>query len=131
MEKQNTVMGMLELILRPAFCVQNGSIVHANHQAQSQGIVIGAPISGLLVTGAEEYAALSNGCLYLSLCLDNAQLGATVTRVDGFDIFVLEPEQIQPELQALALAGQQIKMPLSNIMLLADELLPHFQDNTK
>lgn len=124
MEQQNKNTGMLELILRPAFCVQNGSIVHANHQAQSQGIVIGAPISGLLVTGAEEYAALSNGCLYLSLCLDHAQLGATVTRVDGFDIFVLEPEQIQPELQALALAARELREPLSNLMVAADRLLP-------
>ena len=59
MEKQN-IMGMLELILRPAFCVQDGSIVYANRQAQDRGIVIGTSISELLVTGAEEYAALKN-----------------------------------------------------------------------
>ena len=51
MEKQN-MMGMLELILRPAFCVRHGSIVSANRQAQDRGIVIGASISGLLITGS-------------------------------------------------------------------------------
>ena len=124
MEQENNIMGMLELILRPAFCVQNGSIVHANHQAQSYGVTPGTPIAELLVTGASEYAALNSGCLYLTVRIDGSQFGASVTQVDGFDIFVLEPGDAQPELQALALAARELREPLSNIMVAADRLLP-------
>ena len=101
MEQQNKITGMLELILRPAFCVQGGSVVQVNHPAQSRGIVPGTPISELLVTGAEEYAVLNGSCLYLTLCVEGSHFGASVTQVDGFDIFVLT--DTQPELQALAL----------------------------
>lgn len=124
MEKQNNVIGMLELILRPAFCVQGGSILYANHQARSQGIVVGTPISELLATGVEEYAALQGSCLYLTLRVAKCHFGASVTQVDGLDVFVLESEHIQPELQALALAARELREPLSNLMVSADQLLP-------
>ena len=123
MENQNT-MDMLELILRPAFCVRRGSIVYANRQAQSRGIVIGTSISELLVTGAEEYAALNGSCLYLTMQVENSRFGASVTQMDGMDVFVLEPEEVQPELQALALAARELREPLSNMMVAADRLLP-------
>lgn len=128
MEKQNNVMGMLELILRPAFCVQDGSIVYANHQAQDWGIVVGKPISELLVTGVEEYAALQDSCLYLTLRVEQSCFGASVTQVEGFDVFILEPGHIQPELQALALAARELREPLSNLMVAADRLLPTLDD---
>lgn len=124
MEQNNNLMGMLELILRPAFCVQNGSIVYANHLAQKQGIVLGTPISELLVTGKEEYAGLSTSCLYLTLSLQDHCFGASVTQVDGVDVFVLETQEVQPELQALALAARELREPLSNLMVAADRLLP-------
>ena len=123
MEKQN-IMGMLELILRPAFCVHDGNIVYANRQAQDRGIVTGTSIDRLLVTGAEEYAALNNSCLYLTMQVEGIRFGASVTQVDGFDVFILEPEEIQPELQALALAARELREPLSNMMIAADRLLP-------
>ena len=129
MEKQNNITGMLELILRPAFCVQNGSIVQANHPAQSLGIVAGTPISELLVTGAEEYAALQNSCLYLTVQVQTSHFGASVTQVDGLDVFVLEPEHIQPELQALALAARELREPMASLMVAADRLLPTLDDN--
>ena len=128
MENQNNVMGMLELILRPAFCVRDGSIAFANHQAQSRGLVAGTPISELLATGAEEYAALGDRCLYLLLQMQKRTFGASVTKVDGLDVFVLEPEHIQPELQALALAARELREPLSNLMVATDQLLPSLDD---
>lgn len=128
MEKQN-MMGMLELILRPAFCVQDGSIVSANRQAQDRGIVIGASISDLLITGVEEYAALKDGCLYLTIQVENSRFGASVTQVDGLDVFILEPEETQPELQALALAARELREPLSNMIIAADRLFPTLDDS--
>ena len=124
MEKQSNITGMLDLILRPAFCVRDGSIVCANRQAQSRGIVTGTHISDLLVTGAEEYAALRGSCLYLTVQIESIQFGASVTKMDGLDVFIIEPEEIQPELQALALAARELREPLSNLMTAADRLLP-------
>lgn len=124
MEQQNEMIGVLDLILRPAFCVQDGRIVHANHEALKYGITEGTPVSQLLFTGAEEYAALNGSCLYLTLCTQNNRFGASVTQMDGFDVFVLEPEEAHPELQALALAARELREPLSNLMISADRLLP-------
>ena len=127
MEKQN-IAGMLDLVLRPAFCVQDGNIISANRQALDRGIVVGTAISGLLVTGAEEYASLNGSCLYLTMQVENSHFGASVTQVDGLDVFILEPEETQPELQALALAARELREPLSNMMIAADRLLPTLDD---
>lgn len=127
MKKQN-ITNMLDLVLRPAFCVQDGNIISANRQAQDRGIVIGTAISGLLVTGAEEYATLNGSCLYLTMQVENSRFGASVTQVDGMDVFILEPEETQPELQALALAARELREPLSNMMIAADRLLPTLDD---
>lgn len=128
MEKQNNVMGMLELILRPAFCVQGGSIVYANRLALDRGIVTGTPVLELLVNGAEEYAALQNSCLYLLLRVEQSTFGASVTQVDGLNVFIMEPEQSHPELQALALAARELREPLSNLMVASNRLLPTLDD---
>ena len=128
MESQNNVMGMLELILRPAFCVQDGCVAYTNRQAENLGIVVGTPISGLLATGSDEYAGLKDSCLYLLLRIEKSTFGASVTQVDGLDVFVLEPEQTQPELQALALAARELREPLSNLMIAADRLRPTLDD---
>lgn len=124
MEKQNNISGMLELMLRPAFCVQDGKIICANCQAKELGIPVGAPVSDILSTGAEEYAAHNCSSLYLTVQTQRCRLGASVTQLDDLDVFTLEPETILPELQALALASRELREPLSTLMVAADRLLP-------
>ena len=44
--------------------------------------------------------------------------------MDGFDVFVLEQEDDNRELQAMALAAKELRTPLSSVMLVADQLFP-------
>ena len=129
MEQNNKVL--LEMMDRPAFIVRDGIIQYANQLAKNRLIQIGDSVNPLIEEHTNAYKALDDGCLYLTLDFGTFTCGASVTRHEDGDIFLMDRDLDTAQLQALALAGQQIKMPLSNIMLLADELLPHFQDNTK
>lgn len=124
MEQRNDAMGMLDLMVSPGFCVKDKIIVKVNAQAKSHLIEEGTCISDLLLTGSEEYAAFEGGCLYLTLQLSGQPWGASVTRMDEFDVFLLEQEDDQTELQAMALAARELREPLANVMTTADRLFP-------
>lgn len=129
MEQNNKLL--LEMMDRPAFIVRDGIIQCANQLAKNRLIQIGNPVNPLIEEHANAYESLNDGCLYLTLDFGAFTCGASVTRHEDGDIFLMDRDLDTAQLQTLALAGQQIKMPLSNIMLLADALLPHFQENTK
>ncbi|MGN0998389.1 MAG: sensor histidine kinase [Faecousia sp.] len=124
MEQIEDLTGMLDLIVQPAFCVQDGTIRQVNFAAQRCLIEVGTPIEKLLQTGRQEYQEFSGGCLYLMLSLSGESWGASVTRMSGFDVFLLEQEDKKEDLQAMALAAQQLRRPLTGIMTLADQLFP-------
>ena len=124
MEQRNNAAGLLDLMARPAFCVTGGSITRVNAQAAAVHIVPGTQIGPLLLTGAEEYAALESGCLYLTLSVEGQRMGASVTRLEGFDVFCLEELADSRELQAMALAAQKLRTPLNTVMLTAQRLFP-------
>ena len=123
MENEAT-FGMLDLIAQPAFCVQSGVITRANRAAQGRLIAEGTDINDLIKIGAEEYREFAGGCLYLTLTLNGRGCGATVSRVEDQDVFVLEQEADQTELQTMALAARELRGPLSNVMAIADQLFP-------
>ena len=124
MEQQESTAGMLNLMVQPTFTVQNGVIVLVNTAAEGYMLTPGMPIADLLHTGVEEYASFSQGCLYLTLSIAGTPCGASVRRMGDFDIFTLEQESEQAELQAMALAAQELRGPLSNVMSVADRLFP-------
>lgn len=123
MEQLNDAMGMLDLMVCPAFCVRDGHVFKVNPAAQGRMIAEGTAVSALLETGREEYDAFTGGCLYLSLNLSGTVCGASVTRMKEFDVFCLESDS--SELQAMALAAQELRGPLANIMTAADQLFPN------
>lgn len=124
MEPLQITMGMLELMVRPAFCVKDGIVAGANRDAQRCLIQPGTPIQALLPEEPEEYRQLQDGTLYLTLQILNQNFGASVTRQGEFDIFVLEQDADQSELNAMALAAQELREPLSCVMTVADRLFP-------
>lgn len=125
MEQNKEIMQMLELMACPAFCVENGIITSVNNAAAQKLIIAGTPVVQLLATGQREYDEFEGGgCLYLTVNTAGMRCGASVNRISGFDIFVLEQEADQAELQAMALAAQQLRSPLSNMLTVADDLFP-------
>lgn len=124
MEQITDAMGMLDLMVRPGFCVKNKIILKANQSALAHLIIEGTDVTQLLHTGAEEYADFTGGCLYLTLNISGESWGASVTRMGDFDVFILEQEADQAELQAMALAARELREPLTSVMTTADRLFP-------
>lgn len=119
--EQSTNDLLLDLLDRPAFCVQAGTVTQANTAACQRLITPGIPVADLLGSCAQAYAEFTGGCLYLTVTTADIGCGACVTRKDGTDIFVLDPDA-DPQLQAMALSAQQLRSPLQSVMTLADNM---------
>ena len=124
MDQFHNAFGMLDLMQQPAFCVQNNTIIKVNPAAAAFLIETGANVQTLLRTGKEEYAAFAGGCLYLTLSIAGHSIGASVTRMQEFDVFTMEQDEADAHLQAMALAARELREPLSNVMTMADKLFP-------
>lgn len=124
MEQRKHEMGLLDLMDRPAFCVADGTITQINAAAAAFGLAPRMELAPLLANGSEEYTAFESGCLYLSLALDGARMGASVTRLEDFDVFCLEETEDNRELRAMALAAMELRAPLSAVMVTAQRLFP-------
>ncbi len=121
MDAQTNVEQMLELMERPAFCVLDGLIVHANSAAAAHLVPTGQAIRPLIRVGAEEYADFSQGCLYLSVTIENTSYEASVTVIGDYHIFTLNIGS-DTQLQTLALAAKEFREPLNCIMAISDYL---------
>ena len=119
-EKDN--LNMLDLMLRPGFCVRDGRIIKVNQAAEGYFLSVGMELASLLQTGAEEYREFTGGCLYLTLLISGHRIGASVTRMQDVDIFLLDQDTDNRELQLLALAARELREPLSGVMIQAETL---------
>ena len=129
MEQLESIAGMLDLMVRPAFCVIDGRIAAVNPGARCRLIETGTPIEDLLQTGREEYREFRNGCLYLTLDLNGHPTGASLSCHGAYRIFILEEDDHRPELNALALAARELREPLSGIMTATDRMFPAVSDD--
>lgn len=124
MDHITDAMEMVDLLQHPAFCVREGIIVKSNTAARQRLIEPDTPVTGLIKIGAEEYAEFTGGFLYLTLRISETDLGFSVLRKNGFDLFRLEQDSENYELQAMALAARELREPLASIMISADHLFP-------
>lgn len=122
MKQTDPIFSVLDLIDRPAFCVKDGIILRSNKAAQRFFLPEGAPIEPLLATGLQEYREFPSGTLHLTLNLAGAVRNASINRWNGIDLITVEPENAAADLQALALAAQTLRQPLSVISLATDTL---------
>jgi len=127
MEQEN----LLNMIDRPAFLVCDGIITERNEMAKNRQIALGTSIGELMPEGCDAYKNYTGGILYLTLQIGWIQCGATVIRQNSHDIFLLDRDADQAQLQTLSLAAQQLRIPLSNVMTLADRLFPDLKDPTQ
>lgn len=122
--KQN----LLEMIDRPAFIVKDGIIIDRNEPAKHRQIPLGEAVASLMPEGCDAYRDYRGGILYLTLQIGWIRCGATVVRQEAGDIFLMDRDADQAQLQTLALAAQQLRMPLSNVMTVADQLFPELSE---
>ena len=126
MDKQIDILGILELMTAPAFCVKDAKIHEVNQAAKQLMLEKGTPLQELLGTQMEEYRAFDGGCLFVTLNLSGFELGATVNRVGKDNIFIID-QQAQTELRIMSLVAQNLRMPMADILSLTDLLLPKLE----
>ena len=124
MERTEEIVMMLDQIPDPAFLVRDGIIQQLNPSASRLLIDAGSSIQELLATGNQEYAEFQDGYLALTLKLGQQSHNASVTRLNDYDLFVLNHNQDQAELQSMALAAQELRNPLTTVLSVADRLFP-------
>lgn len=129
MEEQPHQPDMLDLIFQPAFYVQNGVITRVNRSAAQKLLEPGTPLSDLLEIGSEEYDRFQGGELYLFLRMEGVIVGATVTRVNDKDVFLLDHSKEHEVFQALSLAAQELREPLATISAVSGKLLAILPEN--
>lgn len=105
---------LLSLINRPAFCVQDGLVVQTNEAARSRLICEGDRISQFMPQIPEAYQELQDGCLFLTLMLQDQPCNACVTRQETGDLFVLDFKS-DASTRSLALAAVHLRQNLSAI----------------
>lgn len=121
MEYSTTAKALLELLSRPAFCVKDGKIVDANEFALQRFIEIGDPIEKYLEEGLDAYRAFTGGCLFVNVTILELPYGATVTKLQDYDLFLLEKLSDNAR-QALALAAKQLRQPLNMMFTIGEGL---------
>lgn len=123
MEKKSEILGLLDMMTRPGFCTKDFVIVKANPAARQLMLETGMDIRELLCTGIEELDNLSDGCLCLTLQTQCGKLDTAVTGMDGYLVFLADPESSDPLFQAMALVSRELRKPLDSVMRLTDQLL--------
>ena len=127
MEANKELFGMLDLMIRPAFCVKDHQIVHVNPAARSLLLCPGMDVRELLLTGREEYDTFRDGCLYLQLNMAGG-CGASVYATENRHIFLLDQESDDDALRAMSLAAKELREPLTGMQIALGQLSPEKEE---
>lgn len=125
METQINAAQLVQHIDRPAFCVVDGIITAANKAAADRMIPVNEPVAPLIADAQEEYAEFTDGLLSMPLQVGETKWIASVENMGTCHLFQLEPNSAEAQLQALALAAQKLRDPLTGVMAITDHLFPN------
>ena len=117
----------LELIDYPAFCVKDGAIVATNTLAEQRQFRVGTDIREIVTEHLDIYQNFKDGNLYLNINVCGVSCPASVVRTMECDIFHIRRTEDDDALQALALAATQLRIPLANLMTVADQLFANME----
>jgi len=119
----------LALMNQAAFCVKDGIVADTNNAAWLRSIHIGMPVEDMIGEHWETYNSMPEGMLFFPATIEEIPYNITVIRTKEYDIFTMEQDQYSEVLRALALAAQQLRIPLSNVMTVTDRLLASLGDD--
>lgn len=118
---------ILQWIAQPAFWATDGTVRQLNAAAAACLIPEGCRVSELLQTGREEYAALEQGSLFLSLRHGEQAWDACIHRLPEGDLCLLESGR-EPALRAMSLSAMKLREPLAALMSELERLLPELDN---
>jgi two-component system OmpR family sensor kinase len=111
-----------ELLMRPAFSVEDGRITRINREAGKYLLEEGTPVRSLIAAGLEEYDAFHDGVLGLTLQIGGQNIAASVMHTPQGQLFILDQDAQDVRLQTMALVAQELRIPLAGMMATADRL---------
>lgn len=129
MEQRHDIAHFLDMVHAPAFSVKEGIVDACNLDAQQRLIPTGVPVADLIAIGAEDYEAMNGGCLCLTLECGGITYGASVTKLSGCDVFLLESHEENPDLAVLDLASRELRLPVGELMIHLNKLMPEFSSS--
>lgn len=124
MEKPNESVKILNMFTHPVFLVADGVITEANDAAVAKGFTVATTLSGFLEDTMQEYEAFHGGYLSLTVKKDVLDYLATVVASENGNVFHLRTSAMSAEFRTMALIAQQLRGPLSGVMMAAGSLLP-------
>ena len=124
MENTEAFQKLLDLMERPAFYVRDGKIRCVSRSARARMVTESSPVAPMLGEGNADYQNFSGGSLTLGVTVGSVHYRADVERLDEGDLFLLSCDAEDQELRALALASQQLRLPLNQLLSAADGLFP-------
>lgn len=130
MEKDYANAELLGLLIEPAFYVKDGSITLSNLAAQSLLLTPGTPIAGLITAGMDEYTEFNQGCLYLTMKIQDQVYTASVTAEKDYHLFVTQNASDDASLQAYSLAARELRTPLSGIMIATNKYFKQLSESS-
>lgn len=122
MALSSDITQLFQWLDKPAFLVENGHITLSNQAAQHRGFLPEASVSELLQSGREAYAELTGGSLYLTVHSGDLVCDACVHCMDNVQVFILEQNDPDPPLQALAQVSSHFRYPLGDVISAAERL---------
>jgi len=130
MESLEYTTEFLELDPEPSFLVQSGVIVYANDAARKRMIEPQQEVLPLLCTGIREYSSFSKGQLSLRLCVAGTNYDAQVSDCGDHHLFRILLPSSNAQLQTLALAAQELRQPLANLLSISGQLFPNMPEHS-
>lgn len=124
MENTEEKIAILNQIPNPAFIVCDGLITYVNEAAHHLQLSTGTAVAPMFTTGVAEYASFTSGSLYLTMTICGLDSSVCITDLGQSHLFVIEQDEDLAELQSMALAAKALRVPLSNVMSVADHLFP-------
>jgi len=122
MEEQRKKTEFLDQILQPGFLVKDDQVLQVNQAAGAMLIAPGQKFVPMLCTGAEEYAALQEGRLCLTLIIAGQVLQADIIRTEEYDLVLINPDAYLQEFRSMALISMEFRGPLMQAINAARQL---------
>lgn len=128
--EDGSILQLLSWLPQSAFWAKDNAIYQANASARARFFEPGMELRPLLGDSWEEYEAYTGGELHLTLTTADRSWNACLRCHEGQHIFTLEPDEVQPELQALALASVQLRQSMSGIIMAAERIQQSISEPT-
>lgn len=122
MEITKHLFPWLELMDQPAFCVKDGAVAAVNSAAKQIMLQADMDIREIITHNWQAYEQLHNGTLFLNITAGGQAYNACVNRTEDYDVFVIDESEDDIQLQTFSLAAQQLRIPLSNMISVADTM---------